>query len=86
MRKHAGLSYEPADHSPEWRQALAAWALFAVLLVTAVGASIGRASFPDGTHETSLARSGEADVVMLSAGFGKSTTTSVPVCADDRSS
>ena len=78
------MSYEPTDHALEPRQALAAWAIFAALLVMALGASISRADFHDrGGHETLLARSGGAGVGSLSHGSEKTMTINAPVCADN---
>jgi len=53
------MCYEPADHTVEPRQAAAAWAIYAALLMTALGASSGPANSRS-MHETLLAQRGAA--------------------------
>ena len=60
------MFYEPGDHALEPRQALAAWAVFAILLVTALGASIRHTDFNRGNYETLLAQSSGVGVMTLS--------------------
>src|SRR5215813_14261879 len=56
------MPYEPADHAPVPRTALATWAVFAALLVKAFGVNIGRADFNgNGDYKALHARSGGAD-------------------------
>jgi hypothetical protein len=53
------MCYEPADHTIEPRQTAAAWVIYAVLLVTALGASIGPTYSRSGSLEaTQLAQRG----------------------------
>lgn len=76
------MCYEPADHAVEPRQALAAWAIFATLLVTALGAGIGRADLHDsGGHEALQTRSGGAGVMTLSAWLREEHDNQRSVCA-----
>jgi hypothetical protein len=53
------MCYEPADHTVEPRQAAAAWAIYAALLVTALCAGIGPANSHNvSMHETLWAQRG----------------------------
>jgi hypothetical protein len=75
-------AYEPADHVPWPRQALAAWAIFAALLVTAFGANVVRAELHgSGGHRASQARAGDAVVATPSAWLHAERAHRRPVCA-----
>jgi hypothetical protein len=53
------MCYEPADHAIGPRQTAAAWFLYAALLATTLGASIGSAdSHSASLHATLLAQRG----------------------------
>jgi hypothetical protein len=53
------MGYQPADHTIEPRQTAAAWVIYAVLLVTALGASISTAnSRSGGLYATQWAQRG----------------------------
>ena len=60
------MFYEPRNHALEPRQALAAWAVLAILLVTALGASIRHTDFHRSNYETLLAQSSGVGVMTLS--------------------
>ena len=77
-------AYEPANHVLRPRQALATWAIFAALLVTAFGANVGRAELHStGGHKASQARVGGTGVGTPSAWLHEERDHQPPVCAPD---
>ena len=71
------MSYEPADHTVEPRQAAAAWVIYAALLVTALGGPAN--SHSDSMHETLLAQRG---AVTMSTWIHDEHGHIGPGCAD----
>ena len=58
------MCYEPADHDVEPRQAVAAWVIYAALLLTALGAGIGPANSHSGSLYATL--SAQRGAAMMS--------------------
>jgi len=75
------MFYEPGNHALEPRQALAAWAVFAILLVTALGASIHHTDFYRGNYKTLSAQSSGVGVMTCLNRIAKSMTINAPTIA-----
>src|SRR5262249_50457453 len=78
------MPYNPADHTPVPRQAIATWAIFAALLVTAFGANVGRADLRrNDDHKASHAWCGAAAAGAFSAWLREEGDHQRSICPDN---